>query len=393
MGSYSREAPRVLIVVDGNPDRDPRVLKQLSLLQGHHVTLVCRESSRRLAVDKLLILNHYAHDNVRQQVMAQCLRVFRLALLLLRLHSRYARSTPLFKSGSRALAGSHFDLAIVNDSDPIPLAFEYSNPGSVIVDLHEYGPRYRDNRLMWRLIFQPYYQYLAQHYLPKACAVTTVTQRFQTALMEDYRVSSHLVRNIPPYSAIIAAPVHDNEIRLIYHGSANKSRKLHRLLQIAAHLDERFSLDLMLVGDQREIERLRGLTLRMDNCRVLPAVSHDEVITFSSQYDAGFYILPGDSFNQRHALPNKLFEFIQARLGIIIGNSPAMAEVVKEYGLGVALDVTSMRSMADQINRLTVRDFVSFKNNAELAASELCWEVEAKRLVRVIEACKAPPTP
>ena len=41
------------------------------------------------------------------------------------------------------------------------------------------------------------------------------------------------------------------------------------------------------------------------------------------------------NFNHIHAFPNKFFEFIQARLALVIGYSLEMIEIVKKYQIGV----------------------------------------------------------
>ena len=45
-------------------------------------------------------------------------------------------------------------------------------------------------------------------------------------------------------------------------------------------------------------------------------------------HDVGIHILPPVNFNNRWALPNKFFDYVQARLGVIIGPSPEMARVL-----------------------------------------------------------------
>ena len=54
-----------------------------------------------------------------------------------------------------------------------------------------------------------------------------------------------------------------------------------------------------------------------------------ELPRMANDYDVGLYLLPPTNFNQRYALPNKFFEFIQGRLAIAIGPSPEMAKLVE----------------------------------------------------------------
>ena len=53
-----------------------------------------------------------------------------------------------------------------------------------------------------------------------------------------------------------------------------------------------------------------------------------EIVDTIAEYDIGLFILSPINFNYYHALPNKLFEFIQARLAIAVSPSPEMARIV-----------------------------------------------------------------
>jgi len=85
-------------------------------------------------------------------------------------------------------------------------------------------------------------------------------------------------------------------------------------------------------------------------------------------------MLPPSNFNHRHALPNKLFEFIQARLAVAVGPSPDMAELVKAHEIGVVSPNFTPQSFAATLNKLRLEDIDGYKANAHKAAPMLCWE-------------------
>ncbi|MBX7546422.1 capsular biosynthesis protein, partial [Helicobacter sp. Faydin-H64] len=65
------------------------------------------------------------------------------------------------------------------------------------------------------------------------------------------------------------------------------------------YLDSRFSLDLMLVqtADTEYFKMLESKVKHTKNTRILPPVSFEEIIPFSTQYDIGFYILQPTNYN------------------------------------------------------------------------------------------------
>ena len=84
------------------------------------------------------------------------------------------------------------------------------------------------------------------------------------------------------------------------------------------------------------------------------------------------------------ALPNKLFEFIQARLAVAIWPSPEMARITEAYDLGVVSDQFSVEAAAGKLNALTTEDIVRFKQNAHQAAGMFCAEKNQDKLIGIV---------
>ena len=101
-------------------------------------------------------------------------------------------------------------------------------------------------------------------------------------------------------------------------------------------------------------------------------------------YDMGIFLLPPVNFNYENTLPNKLFDFIQARLGIAIGPTPEMAEIVNHYHIGIVSEKFTAESLAEKLNQVTKADIETFKKNTNVAAKELNAEVNAKKINAMI---------
>ncbi|WP_300827290.1 hypothetical protein [Helicobacter sp. UBA3407] len=181
--------------------------------------------------------------------------------------------------------------------------------------------------------------------------------------------------------------VNPNHIRIIHHGYASPDRKIEVMIETMDYVDSRFHLDLMLVPNyQRDYyQTLQAMVEKRKNVRILPPVSFEEIIPFSTQYDIGFYILKPANFNHLYALPNKFFEFIQARLAIAIGPSPEMARLVQEYNLGIIAKDFSAKEMAKSLNALTKEQILQYKENANQTAKILNAEKEGEKLLGVLE--------
>jgi len=104
-----------------------------------------------------------------------------------------------------------------------------------------------------------------------------------------------------------------------------------------------------------------------------------------NQYDIGMDLLPPNSLNNRFTLPNKFFEFIQARLAVAIGPSPEMAKIVNQYGCGVVSGDFSPESLARELSALTSRRIDGLKLRSHEAAKDLCFERSAEILFAEID--------
>ncbi len=105
--------------------------------------------------------------------------------------------------------------------------------------------------------------------------------------------------------------------------------------------------------------------------------------TFLNQFDIGLFLLEPTTFNYRHALPNKFFEFLQGRLGIAIGPTPEMAEIVHRTGTGIVASDFRPDSMVRALNALTAEDVNRFKQAAQAVAREYSAEVNREKFLAI----------
>jgi hypothetical protein len=110
-----------------------------------------------------------------------------------------------------------------------------------------------------------------------------------------------------------------------------------------------------------------------------------ELSRFLNQYDIGVYLLEPVNFNFLHSLPNKFFEFIQARLAVAIGPSPEMARLVREYDLGVVADDFSPQALAQCLLGLDLKRIEYYKSQSHKVAHLLSAEQNKKILLDLVE--------
>ncbi len=172
---------------------------------------------------------------------------------------------------------------------------------------------------------------------------------------------------------------------MVHHGAAMASRRIELMIDLMDSLDERFSLDFLLVPhDPRYLSRLQRMA-KNRRIRFLPPVPFDDLIPLTSRYDIGLFLLPPTNFNYRMALPNKFFEFIQARLAVAIGPSPEMAGIVRQFDCGVVGQTFEPKSLAKVLNASSAQRIDEMKRGAERAAATLNADANEEHFLSLVE--------
>ena len=175
-------------------------------------------------------------------------------------------------------------------------------------------------------------------------------------------------------------------MRLLHHGIAQRARRLENQLEVFELLEPgRFSLDLVLAESSPGYrDELAARADAMEGVRVLPGLPMRDLVREANAYDIGLYLLGDANANHRAALPNKLFEFIQARLAVAIGPSPDMARVVREHGCGVVAPDFSPASLADALNALDDEAIAELKARSHAAAPLLSFEANRETVLALV---------
>ncbi|MEO6117270.1 MAG: glycosyltransferase [Pseudolysinimonas sp.] len=278
-----------------------------------------------------------------------------------------------------------YDLIVVNDVDLVPWIARRGRSllaagGRVHLDLHEWHPSEpgRAPDLTTRLI-RGYQDWKTDQLAsPVFTTRSTVAAGLGDLYVERYGVPPlRIIRNSPAYEALQPTPVDPDAIDLVYHGNADLARGLGLLAVALPLLEPRFRLNLMLTGSDADKQALRAL-LAENSHRV---VFHDPVPVAQiarriNAWDLEIIFYPPTIPNLKYSLPNKFFEAIEGRLGVVAGESPEMASLIREYGIGTVVDGWRGEDLAAAINQLTAEQIVAIKAGTEAATRVLNSQTE-----------------
>lgn len=379
MALSTRNKKSVLVVSYSNIVSDPRVRRQVEWLTdaGWEVTTL------GLGSQEVPGTSHY---QLKPREMHRFVRGIALLLTPKTWRFKFFVSSQIPVSLTNKI--SQFQAVVVNEIDLLPWVDQIikMHDKSILtrhLDLHEYHefetpaglPRFLSARLRknhdWMLAFVGKIEFTS---------FSSVAPGIAKLYEERFGLSKvQLVYNSRPHYELQPSKVQDENIELIYHGNAQADRGLELLLRAAADFESRFTLNLMLTGDPVEIERLK---LVADGLGITPnwlrPVSMSEVPQRINEFDLEIIFYPPHSPNLLFSFPNKFFEAIQARIGLIIGESPSMLEEVERYDIGFVVHGWSKQNLVDTVNSITTEEVHRVKQNTMKAARQLITSNDQK---------------
>lgn len=369
--------PSLLIVSFSPIVSDARLLKQIALFRtDYDIVTVGHGPTPDGVVEHLQIPDEYA-----------IWRYPRVDVMLRRYRRAYWGNAAV-AAAMTALQGRRFDVALADDVDAVGVALATSPRHGVHADLHEYSPRLHEESWKFRLFVKPFMEWMCRRFVAKASSWTTVSNGLAREYERKFGFRPELVTNAAPYVEAEPTATHD-PLRIVHSGAALRDRHLDILVD-GVQASRSATLDLFLTpNDTAYLAELRAAAdASGGRVRLNDPVPYAALAETLRGYDLGVHVLPPTSFNNRWALPNKLFDYVQARLGVIVGPSPEMAEYVRNYGLGAVADDFSASALTQVLNGLTTEEVTAFKTSAHEHARELSsesqvtlWQAAIERLL------------
>lgn len=297
------------------------------------------------------------------------------------------------------IAAGAYDCIVFEDYHFLPLLTRRKifTPLALQRQIHLDMFEYRDPRLkltsIRRLLTDRYYRWrraLIGH--PSIDTRTTVASRIAELYADDFgfRLPT-IVRNTPPPEELTPSKVSDANIQLVFHGMASWARGFREIFAALPLIDSRFSMTFMLTGNQALIAEVKKLAKPFGNrITFVDPVAMTEVPSRINEFDLEIIFLPPKTANLEYALPNKLFEAIQARMGVIIGKSPMMAQIVDEFDVGIIVPGWTPNDLAATINSLSAERVRELKKSAHQAADVLNADTEGQTFLAAISECSKP---
>jgi glycosyltransferase involved in cell wall biosynthesis len=233
-------------------------------------------------------------------------------------------------------------------------------------------------------------------------AAMTVNRSIAVELANMYGVPEpYVVMNCPSYVDVGEVrsrrnghiPRRPDRRVLLYVGRISFNRGIEPLIEAIVQLND---VDLVLMGNGNPdyLEWLGEYASDWDitqAVRIVDPVPPHEVVPTASQADAGMVLFQNTCLSYYYSLPTKIFECIHAGLPVIVSDFPEMANIVREYDIGIACDPADPAAIAEAVCELfadPVR-YDQMRENTRAAARVFNWENEGAKLVKVYQGLAA----
>jgi glycosyltransferase involved in cell wall biosynthesis len=274
------------------------------------------------------------------------------------------------------------DVYHANNWDTLPIAAAAAriNQARLFLDIHESLNTSNGRIYNWlnRIV--------VKRHAKEITASSTVVKVIAESYRSHFDLDPIVIMNVPSFEVQpgFSKPIEPTKIRLIHHGVASPVRRSDLLIKVIVLCDDRFELHLAFSNIESEyVARLQELAEQIATGRVYfhPAFPALKIVEEISNFDIGLYPLPPTSYNNKIALPNKLFEFIAAGLAVCIGPSPSMVEIIEKYRCGVVCPSFEPADIAKVINHTSIQQWNEMRRASEEAAKVLNADVEMKKLL------------
>lgn len=280
------------------------------------------------------------------------------------------------------------DGILANDLDTLPAAFLAAKLRNkpLVYDSHEYFtqvPELTDRPRTRRI-----WERIEATFLPHVRFAFTVSPSIAKAYNQQYGISMHVVRNLPgkiinrqPVEKPLSFP---GKYIILYQGAVNRGRGLENMILTMHQIKNAV---FVIIGSGDLYEEMKSLVEKEHlyekvfftgriPLEKLPAYTGCAAIGVSLEEDLGL--------NYRFALPNKIFDYIQSHVPVLVSPLPEMKNIVEHYQAGIVLTDNQPYTIAAALQNLLSGDtLLQYKPFLEKAAEELCWENEQHILLDI----------
>lgn len=174
---------------------------------------------------------------------------------------------------------------------------------------------------------------------------------------------------------------------IIYQGVINPSRGLDKLIPEMHKIE---NAELWIAGDGPKKKEFQELTKNLgldDKVKFIGKILPEKLREITQKADLGVSIEENNGLSYYFSMPNKISDYIQARIPVVVSDFPEMRKVADHFKAGEK--IRDYNELAQKIQLVLNNGKHSYKDALDHAASQLCWENEENRLLGLFGKIKS----
>jgi glycosyltransferase involved in cell wall biosynthesis len=221
--------------------------------------------------------------------------------------------------------------------------------------------------------------------LPNIQYSYTVSDPIAAIYQRQYGIEMKVIRNLPFRISEVHVQKSPDEKTIIYQGALNMGRGLESAITAMKFLN---NCRLVIAGSgylENELKVLARSEGVSEKVRFTGLLHPEELVKLTQSADLGISLEENKGLNYQYALPNKVFDYIQARIPVLVSDLPEMAAVVKNYDVGMIAPTSDPLTLSGMFQTMLFNEELreKYKINLEKASAQLCWENEEPILFEI----------
>ena len=224
---------------------------------------------------------------------------------------------------------------------------------------------------------------------PKLENCYTVCQSIADYYNSKYDTDFKVIRNLPERKIIVPYkfPFDVGEKKIIlYQGAINIGRGLELMIGTMKFIEDSI---FVIIGDGDIFHELKKLVVdnHLENkVKFLGRIQPSELTNITPLANIGVSLEEDLGLSYHYALPNKIFDYVQAGVPVLVSDLPEMRSVVEKYKIGAIVINRDKIRLAEQIQTILKGDKLNWNKNLDVASKELNWSIEKLLLKNIIKS-------
>ncbi|WP_304344547.1 glycosyltransferase family 4 protein [Chryseobacterium koreense] len=229
---------------------------------------------------------------------------------------------------------------------------------------------------------------LEQFIVPKLEFMMTASESYADWFEGTYGIKRPtVVQNFP---AGIENPQNYSEINqkkiILYQGVINPSRGLDKMIPAMKDME---NTEFWICGDGPRKDEYLALSKSLgmeEKVKFLGKLLPEKLREITKKADVGLSIEENNGLSYFYSMPNKVSDYIQSRIPVVVSNFPQMGKIIDRFQAGEKINHHD--ELAEKINIVLENGKKFYEHALNKASEELCWEKEEPKIISLFKKIK-----